>query len=1494
MNKRIISALMAVLLAMSVFSFSDAAFAAQWGEGDTIEDALSELKVGFDDTNLDWLMLPGIGTVELRYSYFYYDNERTGEIEEHPVYCIDPAKGGAYQIVTEVGPNSDDGSDTATYIRGEKVGDQKYQGILGYGHPHMRLSTMGLETREEGYYATKLALWLYILDSDPNALTVNPKYGDSDPEALRVRAAAIEIYNKGLANTVPEPKITVTGKTTTANLDASEEYFVQEIIINSSAWSSINIDTNSVQLAWESPPPTGTVVLGSSGEDITASLFVALEDRGDGTGFWGKATVKYPASQVDPDADTPPTLLAEGLLNNDDIYIAYAEADRNKYQRYLVERDPKIPLSAAFASQYAKAPGKITSGQGTGLIIRKLEQGTDAPLAGAIFDILNPEGQRIYSLATDDSGAIYIPLSVLGNYTVTETSPPLYHLPPEIKTQNVTVRYNETAELTFVNAPYGTLRVVKRDAANGRPLAGAAIRIRNIVTNATQEGSTDSSGSTVFAKLPAGAYEIEEIAAPEGYALDATVHTVNVVPQSEGETSYVLTDKAKPGLRITKFDRQTMTAIEGVSFEVWHDGELFGVYVTDAWGKIELLNLPAGTYTAREVATVEPYVLDTTAQWIEISDGQGYIAELIFFNLVKPGIWLVKVDSATLAPLPNARYRIAQVGGPFANEYTTDVNGEIDLSALEPGAYTVQELTAPEDYLIDDAIRTVQINPGENAQFVFTNTRKPSAEIIKLDSKTGLRLAGAIFRIARIEDGAHYLDRVTDVDGRILIDNLFSGVYSAQELVAPEGYVADTTEYHIELFPGKTSTLVVNNAHKPDLKIVKCDEKTGAALAGASFTVRQADSATLENVTTDAAGEAWLYDLDPGVYEITETLAPEGYLLGNPPQLITLFPNRTGVAQFTNLRKPSLTIRKYDEGTGLPLADTEFSVRHKDGSIVFEGMTDADGVITLENLADGWYTVTEIAAPYGYLIANQPKDVYLAGGEHVTVKFDNRSRPVLEIVKLDEQTKEPLAGAKFKVQKTEGETVGEFLTDADGRIELSPATGYLLDEAVYSIDEIVAPDGYVLNPQHKDIELRWGQTSPVIFTNLKKPTLTIVKYDELSNEPLAGASFRLWRTEGETWSETQITGADGRYTWTDLDPGIYSIQEIDEPYGYFKDDARKEILLEGGDNKQLEFFDRPRPILRILKRDAVTGEPLRDVKFTVRRTEGETIGEFLTDADGKIELSPATGYLLEEAVYTVTEVLPPTEYLLSVNPIKQVLLKWYEPTEIIYENFLKPTLIFIKTNGLTGRGVSDATYRVDYESPAGGVTSLGEYRTQCGLIVISHVLPGWYVLTEIKPAPGYSLPTNPTVRTHLAPGENSYTYEQTREDLYVDPRTNPNSGERGACGDWCGYLCSTLCAGNCGGAGGGNMSAGSGGAFGNMTITNGSGDPLGAATPVPVSSPMISPVPSPVPSPASSPAPSPEASPEPSLEPSPAVPPIGGVIFLNPNYPGITVKFGSM
>jgi hypothetical protein len=497
-------------------------------------------------------------------------------------------------------------------------------------------------------------------------------------------------------------------------------------------------------------------------------------------------------------------------------------------------------------------------------------------------------------------------------------------------------------------------------------------------------------------------------------------------------------------------------------------------------------------------------------------------------------------------------------------------------------------------------------------------------------------------------------------------------------------------------------------------------------------------------------------------------------------------------------------------------------------------VTGADGKVIFDNLPAGQYTLSEELPPPGYLLdETQFRSVSITWGQTATTEFYNRPKTFVEVNKIDGDTGILLDGAVFVLtDPTTGETWEG--TTSGGKTSLGEGGGSLGNQLVegklYILTELQAPNGYVLDTSPIEVIVSAdNQLNTVTVRNFKKPTLTLIKLDELTNEPLAGASFRLWMTEGATWSETQVTDANGTIVWEDLDPGIYSLQEIDEPYGYFKDPTRKEILLEGGDNKVLEFFDRPRPILIIYKRDLVTGLPLSNVKFRVNRLEGETIGEFLTDEDGMTELSPRTGYLLEEAVYRVTEIQPPDEYLLDAVYIKDVMLKWYEPTELIFENLLKPTLIFIKRNGLTGRGISDATYKVEYETPGGGIANLGTFKTKCGLIVLPYVQPGWYILTETIPAPGYSLPTNPIQRMYLAPGANSYTYEQTEIDLYVDDRTNPHNGTMGMCGDWCGYLSSQLCAGNCGNPGGGNMSGGTGGTFGNMVITNGSGDPIGTA-----------------------------------------------------------------
>ena len=968
-------------------------------------------------------------------------------------------------------------------------------------------------------------------------------------------------------------------------------------------------------------------------------------------------------------------------------------------------------------------------------------------------------------------------------------------------------------------------------------------------------GTYSTVSGVINLDLAPGSFTVREVTPPAGYILDENHVKKIVIPRETPAYTPTLTfeNKKLPGLVIKKYDEDTGLPLAGAEFSVAYMGRIIYEGVTPANGVITLTDIAEGWYTITELAAPHGYLKRDESKNVFLFAGES--VEIKFDNRRNPALEILKTDAQTKQPLSGAVFRVRETEGKLIGEYVTGADGKITIADLDEKIYSVEEISAPNGYLLDKQHKDVQLEWGKVTQVVFTNVLKPGLTITKYDEATGEPLANAEFSIA-LKGGSVIHEGKTDANGKIHLSDLAEGWYTVTETAAPHGYLIVNAATDVFLEGGAVVDIRFANRRRPALEILKVDAQTKQPLSGAMFRVWETEGKTVGEYITDENGRILIENLDEIICSVEEIETPDGYVLDAQHKDIRLEWGKTKTLTYTNYKKPGLTITKYDEATGEPLANAEFSIARKGGSVIYEGQTDVNGKIFLSDLAEGWYTVTETAAPYGYLIVSAAKDVYLEGGAVVDVRFANRLRPALEIIKIDAQTKEPLTGAKFRVWETESLTVSEYVTDATGRIFIPN-----LNEAVYSVEEIEAPEGYILDTQHKDIRLEWGKTKTLTYSDYKKPTLTLHKYDELTNEPLADASFRLWKTEGETWSETQITDTNGVIIWTGLDPGIYSVQEIDEPYGYFKDSTRKEILLNGGDNKQLAFFNRPRPTLTILKRDQITGEPLSGVTFRVQRLEGETIGEFTTDLNGMIELSPKTGYLLDEKIYRVTEITPPVEYLLDVNNIKDVLLKWYESTELVFENVLKPTLIFIKTNGLTGRGIDGATYKVEYEGANGGIVNLGTYKTKCGLIVLTHVIPGWYILTETSPAPGYSLPTNPVQRIYLAPGENSYIYAQTKTELYVDPRTNPNNGSRGNC-DWCGYLCSVLCGNSCGTTG-----------FGNMTITNGNGDPLGTTTTPPVTPPV------------SPPAPEPTKDPDPpSLN--------GGIIYLNPNFTFITITFG--
>lgn len=1379
MKKRIISLLLVLITVLGMFP--TAAFAAA-----TEEEALGEVDIYNGGYRLSYLSINGRIREQI-YTYYNYVNSK-GQTKEIPAYCVNPNTKGVPQSVEE--------GESIEYLAEEITSDPKVMGIIANGYPHRSLGELKLENKYHAYYATKMALWCYLLPNwDIANLKVNPTLTGVEMErAQKILAAAKNIYQRGTAwSTVQAPKLTATPDRDEAYAVTinGRQYKQQVFTIHSETW----VCDYDIAVSFANPDevPEGTRIVDMENNDITA-----ITTTGTGQGYGAKFKVLYPADAVAGKSGGVQLAFSADVYKYAIYYAVCAETDKyGNLQNYLCDTDPTTPIRLSTYSYYGDEPMEEME---TGLRIVKYQAGTTIPLSGALFEVITPSGDTLGTFVTNYNGEINIPLTITGNYTVIEREAPEFFLLGKDTTQNVTVKYGEVAEVAFENEPYGNLRVEKY-SNTGMKLPGAVVTIKHIESGVTYTGETNFNGCAIFEEIKPGAYEIVEQTAPVGWLKDDTVHTTSV---AAGDTTvFSLINEELPGLRIIKYDRKNMVAMPDVTFEVFKDTVSLGKFRTDEFGEILLTDLEPGTYLAYEVDTGnDGYILDTTPQQVELTAGDG-IRELLFFNDVKPGLRLVKVDSNDPSKvIPNAVFEIKSVAGDYGlEEFTTDENGEIDLSKLPAAAYVVTEKSCP-GYVIDEAQRIIQLDPNEDAEFVFTNSIKPTIEIIKLSSD-GSRLAGVTFRIAKIKDGSHYLDRTTNAQGEISISDLEPGVYSVKETATTADHIIDLREYHVELFPGKTSTLVVENQIRPNLYVYKHDADTGEPIANTVFIVRAADGHSVDEIRTDETGRAELTNLLPGVYEITEKSVPSPYLLDAPSQLVTLYPNRDHTVYFENHKRPSLTVNKICSVTGDPLEGAKFQVIYASnntgsGEINDLGYfyTDENGQFELTGLKDGWYKVTELESVPGYSIKEATQEVYIQSGTGKVLTFENIPLSALVIWKFDSVTREAVEGAVFQVKYltgtsgTGGTVIGTYKTSANGSFTVTGLT-----EGTYIVEELASDSGHVIDtaPQTAYISGKDQDVVQLYFGNAPKGSLLIKKIDSVTHEPLSDVKFFVTTSDG-----TVVGNANGYFT-TDsagsilienINPGTTLVaKETTAKPGYVLDNTPQTARIKAGETVSLEFRNQPKGTLVIVKKDAVSGTPLKGVQFTITTSNGSFVpdaegqissnGIYYTDAAGQIVLKD-----LAPDTYVVKETASLPGYVLDSTP-QTVVVNSNDTQTLTFTNMPKGGLVIVKKDAVTGKPLEGVQFTVTtsdgaYVPNAGGqISSNGIYYTDsAGQIVLKDLDPATYVVKETASIPGYVLDSTPQTVVVNANDTQTLTFTNQPVGGLVITKSDEDSGKR--------------------------------------------------------------------------------------------------------------------
>ncbi|MCI9402493.1 MAG: Cys-Gln thioester bond-forming surface protein [Oscillospiraceae bacterium] len=871
------------------------------------------------------------------------------------------------------------------------------------------------------------------------------------------------------------------------------------------------------------------------------------------------------------------------------------------------------------------------------LTVHKQDYQNGYSLRGAVFRFEQIDGSFTTTAATDHAGNIQFNADQLpiGSYRIfEEAAPDGFEVDPTPQTVHWDGKSDVT--LTFRDVRKPTLVISKQDSRTHYNLPDAVFEIYRDGTYVTTVTANDAGLAYVPGVVSGSYYTVVEKVAPLNHLLDETVHGIYINaydPSTTEDPRIVIENDPLPSLRIVKYDRTSHQGMEAVTFEVFKDTVSLGKYQTDKSGEILLQYVEPGTYRAVEVDTGDDgYILDTTPQEIELKAGDD-VRELIFFNDRLPGIHLVKVDSADLSkPVPNARFRFEKVGGGYGPvEYTTLADGTIDLSKLPTGSYVVTELECA-GYVVDDAQRIIHLDGNEQAQFIFTNSALPGLHLTKYSSD-GTPLAGVSYRLTRVEDGSHYLDRTTSETGEITWDGLEPGVYSLVETSTLETHILDETEYHVELFPGKTSEIVLANDRRPSLTIHKVDASDGVTpVPDTVFLVREVDSSTVTEVKTGPDGTVTLENLLPTVYEVSEKSVPSPYLLDAPSQRITLHPNRDSDIYFANHKAPVIEIMKVDKVTGKAIPGVKFRVWYASNNTATGELndlgiftTDQHGRIQLSGpangLRDGWFRVQEVEAAPGYVIADpDTQEAFVPAGKGHTFRFENTPLGGLEIIKVNASDRsERIPNVTYEIRRaSDGGLVDTIVTGKNGRVYTA------LDSGDYYAVEVDCPSSFKLDSTPHYFEVKDGKTTTLTLTNQPFSGILIHKTDSTTGKGIPNVSFILYDSKQNPIGE--YTSDQRGYVYIDdlTQSGRYYLRELAHT-GYIPDENLKTVYVKAGETTEVEWKNTPiTGQIQVTKTSAdynsVNGWPagtaISGCEFEVYNKAGNLVDTIRTDKNG--------------------------------------------------------------------------------------------------------------------------------------------------------------------------------------------------------------------------------------------------------------------------------------
>mgnify|MGYP002645055578 FL=1 len=537
-----------------------------------------------------------------------------------------------------------------------------------------------------------------------------------------------------------------------------------------------------------------------------------------------------------------------------------------------------------------------------------------------------------------------------------------------------------------------------------------------------------------------------------------------------------------------------------------------------------------------------------------------------------------------------------------------------------------------------------------------------------------------------------------------------------------------------------------------DITFQKVIAGTDKGLDGAVYNI-YLDGQIVGSDVTSGGGYIEVHDVTEGLWSFVEQEAPEGYALDPTPHSVYVSVT-DGDKQYTVTAEdeelPGIKVIKTSAADGSPVENAVYSIEGVTCAFSTSVSTGPDGSALVEDLPAGVYVVKEESVPEPFVRTASEQTIALRPGKISEARFEDYTRPGLEIVKRNIADRSPIEGVTYQVRQIDGDFLDTVETDSSGKAFLE------VDPGSYEISEVNVPSNVIISEIPQTIFLEPGVTRTVRFFNAVKPSLTVIKRNSITKDPLENAKFHIYYASDNTETGeindlgTYYTDSSGRIVLTNVNRGWYKVVEEESPTGFsIQDDGVYEFYLEAGVSRELVVDNTPLSALVVYKYDSATKLPLEGARFELRYLSGETsgtegtvIGEYVTSKNGSFTV---TG--LKEGTYICQELESPDGHLIDSEPQTVYISgKEQDVVTLRFGNAPLGSLLITKVSDDEKREpLSDVEFLLTDSSGNFIGTNNGRYVTNsAGEILVEGLIPGTTVVArEVRAKPGYLLDDSP-------------------------------------------------------------------------------------------------------------------------------------------------------